>query len=129
MKIVIALAVVVGLAGPAAPALAASMPGAPTVNPTPTAAASTTAAQPAGPVTAPGRGAPPVNPTPPPAAPPPAPQPAGRVPAVHPGAGPAPVLVARYSFDGGAVGGHIADTSGRGTQLTVRAADRGTVRF
>jgi len=46
-----------------------------------------------------------------------------------PAAGPAPALVARYNFDGGAVGGHVADTSGRGTALTIRAADQGVIRF
>jgi concanavalin A-like lectin/glucanase superfamily protein len=40
-----------------------------------------------------------------------------------------PVVVARYSFDGGVVGGHVADISGRGPVLTVRSADRGTIRF
>src|SRR5919107_5175894 len=41
----------------------------------------------------------------------------------------APVLVARYTFDAGATAGRVADTSGRGAPLTVRTADRGTVRF
>ena len=41
----------------------------------------------------------------------------------------APVLVARYTFDAGAPAGRVADTSGRGTPLTVRTADRGAVRF
>ena len=43
---------------------------------------------------------------------------------------PAPVTVARYTFDGG-VGatGRVAENSGRGTALTVRAADRGQVTF
>ena len=41
----------------------------------------------------------------------------------------APVLVARYTFDAGAPGGRVADSSGRGAPLTVRTADRGTVRF
>jgi concanavalin A-like lectin/glucanase superfamily protein len=44
-------------------------------------------------------------------------------------AAPAPALVARYTFDGGAVGGHVADTSGRGGALTVRSADQGTIQF
>jgi hypothetical protein len=39
------------------------------------------------------------------------------------------VLVARWTFDGGAVGGKVADTSGRGSALTVRAADQGVIRF
>ncbi|GIF15956.1 LamG-like jellyroll fold domain-containing protein [Actinoplanes teichomyceticus] len=38
-----------------------------------------------------------------------------------------PTLVARYNFDGGAEGGKIADLSGRGSSLTVRGADNGTV--
>jgi hypothetical protein len=41
----------------------------------------------------------------------------------------APVLVARYTFDAGAPGGRVADTSGRGAPLTLRSADRGMVRF
>jgi hypothetical protein len=41
---------------------------------------------------------------------------------------PAPVLVARYTFEGGVVAGHVADSSGRGSALTVRAADQGAVR-
>ncbi|AGZ43661.1 LamG-like jellyroll fold domain-containing protein [Actinoplanes friuliensis] len=47
-----------------------------------------------------------------------------------PVAAPAPVTVARYSFDGG-VGatGRIADLSGKGPALTVRTADRGRVNF
>ncbi len=45
------------------------------------------------------------------------------------GATAGPVLVARCTFDGGAPAGRVADTSGRGTPLTVRTADRGTVRF
>jgi hypothetical protein len=43
-------------------------------------------------------------------------------------AAPAPVLVARYTFDAGVVAGHVADTSGRGPALTVRAADQGVIR-
>jgi hypothetical protein len=39
------------------------------------------------------------------------------------------VLVARWTFDGGVVDGHVADTSGRGPQLTVRAADQGVIQF
>jgi hypothetical protein len=41
----------------------------------------------------------------------------------------APTLVARYTFDGGAVAGHVADSSGRSSALTVRAADQGVIRF
>ncbi len=41
----------------------------------------------------------------------------------------APVLVARYTFDAGATAGRVADTSGRGAPLTIRTAERGTVRF
>ncbi len=41
-----------------------------------------------------------------------------------------PVLVARYTFDGGASAtGRVAETSGRGAALAIRTADRGTVRF
>jgi len=101
MKIAIALAVFAGFAGPAAPALAA-----PAVTPTPTATAFAagapqTAAAPAAAVAA----------------------------ATTPAPGAAPVLVARYSFDGGAAGGHVADTSGHGPALTIRAADQGVIRF
>ena len=48
-----------------------------------------------------------------------------------PTAAPAPVTVARYTFDAGATapGGRIADTSGHGAALTVRSADRGAIRF
>lgn len=43
---------------------------------------------------------------------------------------PAPVTVARYSFDSGfGAGGTVADLSGRGMPLRVRAADGGAVRF
>jgi hypothetical protein len=38
-----------------------------------------------------------------------------------------PALVARYNFDGGAVDGKISDLSGKGSSLTVRSADNGTV--
>lgn len=41
----------------------------------------------------------------------------------------APALVARYTFDGGAPGGRVSDTSGRGAALTVRSTDRGVIRF
>lgn len=45
-------------------------------------------------------------------------------------AAPGPVTVARYSFDAGAgTTGRIAENSGRGTALTVRATDRGRVNF
>ncbi len=46
-----------------------------------------------------------------------------------PAAAAGPVLVARYTFDAGAPGGKVAENSGRGVPLTVRSADRGTVRF
>jgi Concanavalin A-like lectin/glucanases superfamily len=42
---------------------------------------------------------------------------------------PAPVVVARYTFDGGAPTGRVADTSGRGAPLKIRATAGGTVRF
>ncbi|UQU68042.1 LamG domain-containing protein [Couchioplanes caeruleus] len=42
----------------------------------------------------------------------------------------APVTVARYTFDTGTVGGgRIADRSGRGSALTVRRADGGSIHF
>jgi hypothetical protein len=42
----------------------------------------------------------------------------------------APVYVARYTFDAGVTAtGRVAENSGRGSVLTVRTADRGTVRF
>lgn len=46
-------------------------------------------------------------------------------------AAPAPVTVARYTFDAGATlpGGRIADNSGRGTPLTVRSVAGGAIRF
>ena len=45
-------------------------------------------------------------------------------------AAPAPVTVAQYSFDAGASAtGRVAENSGRGTPLTVRAADQGRVTF
>jgi hypothetical protein len=40
---------------------------------------------------------------------------------------PPPALVARYHFDGGATAGKISDLSGKGSSLTVRGADNGTV--
>ncbi|WP_433292843.1 LamG-like jellyroll fold domain-containing protein [Actinoplanes sp. CA-030573] len=41
-----------------------------------------------------------------------------------------PALVARWTFDAGAVGGRVADTSGRGgPTLTARGADGGVIRF
>jgi hypothetical protein len=47
-----------------------------------------------------------------------------------PTAVPAAGTVARYTFDAGATAaGRIAENSGRGLPLTVRAADRGAVRF
>ena len=42
---------------------------------------------------------------------------------------PAPALVARYNFDGGAVAGRISELSGRGGALTVRGANNGAVSF
>jgi hypothetical protein len=51
------------------------------------------------------------------------------LPAVAPAA-PAPVTVARYTFDAGlGATGRVADTSGRGPALTVRAAGGGQVTF
>jgi hypothetical protein len=45
-------------------------------------------------------------------------------------AAPAPVTVARYTFDTGSVAGaKVADRSGRGSALTVRTVDRGRVNF
>jgi hypothetical protein len=66
--------------------------------------------------------------------------PALAAPAVTPGRADTPVptvaaapaaiaLVARWDFNGGAVGGRVADTSGRGPALTVRLADQGAIRF
>ena len=47
-----------------------------------------------------------------------------------PATAPGPVTVARYSFDRGASAtGRVAENSGRGPALTVRAADRGQVTF
>jgi hypothetical protein len=43
-------------------------------------------------------------------------------------AAPAPVTVARYSFDSTSAG-KVPDLSGRGVPLTIRSADRGVVRF
>jgi len=55
----------------------------------------------------------------------PAPQAQAQAPAAA-----APVTVARYSFDTGTVGGgKIADRSGRGSALTVRRADGGSIHF
>jgi hypothetical protein len=48
---------------------------------------------------------------------------------VAPGEVPAPGLVARYNFDGGAADGRVADLSGRGGPLTVRGANNGQVAF
>jgi Concanavalin A-like lectin/glucanases superfamily len=43
---------------------------------------------------------------------------------------PAPVTVARYTFDAGASAtGRVAENSGRGTALTVRSANQGRVTF
>jgi hypothetical protein len=49
--------------------------------------------------------------------------------AATPAAAAGPVTVARYTFDGGVSAGKVAENSGRGVPLTVRSADRGTVRF
>ena len=38
-------------------------------------------------------------------------------------------LVARYTFDAGAVGGRIPDSSGHGSALVVRTADNGVFQF
>ncbi len=43
-------------------------------------------------------------------------------------AAPAAGTVAKYTFDAGIAGGHIAENSGRGVALTVRTADGGAVR-
>ncbi|WP_250002626.1 LamG-like jellyroll fold domain-containing protein [Actinoplanes sp. M2I2] len=40
-----------------------------------------------------------------------------------------PLLVARWTFDAGAVDGRVADTSGRGPALTTRTVDQGVIRF
>jgi hypothetical protein len=46
------------------------------------------------------------------------------------GTTPAPVTVAKYTFDAGATAaGNVAENSGRGRPLAVRTADRGAVRF
>lgn len=42
-------------------------------------------------------------------------------------AAPAPVTVARYTFDGGTTAARLADKSGRGSALKIRTADRGRV--
>ncbi|MBG0567510.1 LamG-like jellyroll fold domain-containing protein [Actinoplanes aureus] len=42
---------------------------------------------------------------------------------------PAPTLVARYNFDGGAVAGRISELSGRGSALTVRGVNNGSIAF
>ncbi|BCJ40444.1 hypothetical protein GCM10010168_82220 [Actinoplanes ianthinogenes] len=47
--------------------------------------------------------------------------------AAAPAVDPPPTLVARYNFDGGATAGKISDLSGKGSSLTVRGADNGTV--
>jgi hypothetical protein len=44
-------------------------------------------------------------------------------------AAPAPTVVAKYTFDGGASAGKIAEKSGRGVVLKIRTADGGAVRF
>lgn len=42
---------------------------------------------------------------------------------------PAPALVARYTFDAGAVNGQVPDSSGHGPVLNLRAVDNGTMLF
>ena len=130
MKIALALVAFTGLALPASPAVAA--PAAPS-SPAPA---------------VPSRNAAAAAPATPGAATPAAGAPAGAAPAagaptaaVRPvtttSSAPAraattttnPVLVARYTFDAGAVGGRVADTSGRGQALTVRGVDQGVIRF
>jgi len=124
MKIAIALALFAGLAGPAAPALAAGAPGTPAVSPTPTATAFAAGRPQTGAATAAAAPAPTGVAAPATAA---TAQPAT---SASPAAGPSSVvLVARYGFDGGADGGHVADTSGRGPVLTIRSADQGVIRF
>ncbi|MGK5681918.1 laminin G domain-containing protein [Actinoplanes sp. URMC 104] len=49
--------------------------------------------------------------------------------ATTPTTAPTPQLVARWTFDAGAVNGTVADTSGRGPALTTRSADQGAVRY
>lgn len=49
--------------------------------------------------------------------------------ATAPAAPTAPVTVARYTFDGGVANGSIAEVSGRGVPLKVRAAAGGAVRL
>ncbi|MGX6603841.1 LamG-like jellyroll fold domain-containing protein [Micromonosporaceae bacterium Da 78-11] len=146
MKTVLPLVLLAAIAVPAAPALAATgatssavtrpepAPAAALVDPfvgarpasTPTSAA---------PTTAPGFGTRPGGPTSTePTAPAAATTPATPATSAAPATGPAPTagtvaLVARYNFDGGATGGHIADTSGRGPVLSVRSVDQGTIRF
>jgi hypothetical protein len=101
MKLALALAAASAFVVPATPALAAPAPGpTPEANP-PAAAPATTTTVAAGPAPAPA---------------------AGTVAA-------APLLVARWTFDAGAVSGKVADTSGRGPALTLRTADQGAVRF
>ena len=131
MKIASVLIALAGVVLPAAPAAAA--PGV-TKPATPPAAMTAASARAAAPATAAPAATTPGAPspgTPAPATGAPAPA------AATPGT-PAPaattastglVLVARYSFDGGAVDGRVADTSGHGGALTVRGADQGTVRF
>ncbi|MFF5076957.1 LamG-like jellyroll fold domain-containing protein [Actinoplanes sp. NPDC000266] len=144
----------VALAGLAVPAPAMAAPGLPApaaTTPPPLAATTPTAIRPgAAPVatTAPatlGSGvSPTTQPAPaaarsgalPAAAPAPAAARSGALPAAAPAAAApapaaaaAPALVARYTFDAGAVNGRVADTSGRGTSLTVRSVDQGVIRF
>ncbi|GLY00074.1 MULTISPECIES: LamG domain-containing protein [Actinoplanes] len=49
--------------------------------------------------------------------------------AAAPAEEPAPAVVARYGFDGGATDGKIPDLSGRGGALTVRSNNNGVIAF
>ncbi|NMO55442.1 LamG domain-containing protein [Actinoplanes sp. TBRC 11911] len=55
--------------------------------------------------------------------------PASAAPAAGTDTVPPAALVARYTFDAGAVNGRVADLSGRAPALTVRSADQGVIRF
>jgi hypothetical protein len=117
MKIVITLAAMAGLLVPAstAQAAAAASPDAPpAAAPVAAPAATPAAAAAAAPVAAAAAAAAPVT------------APVAGTPAGTPGA---PLLVARWDFNAGAIAGRVADTSGRGVALTVRGADQGVVQF
>ncbi len=49
--------------------------------------------------------------------------------AAAPAEDPAPALVARYNFDGGATDGKVSDLSGRGAPLAVRGSNNGVIAF